>query len=130
MPAPACPEGSPGIRVLLVDDSQPFLRVAADFLGRHPELVLVGAVCGGEDALIQIQSLQPQVVLIGLDTLGLAGLKMISRLRITLPEVAIIALTMLSDDTARRAAFFAGADGVVTKAHLSADLLPVIRRVV
>jgi hypothetical protein len=37
---------------------------------------------------------------------------------------------MLSDDASRRTAFFAGADGVVTKANLSTDLLPAIRRVV
>ena len=34
------------IRVLLVDDSEAFLRVATDFLQRHHELIVVGAICG------------------------------------------------------------------------------------
>ena len=38
-------------RVLLVDDNEAFRRVATDFLQRHDELIVVGAICGGEEAL-------------------------------------------------------------------------------
>ena len=39
------------IHVLLVDDNEAFRRVATDFLQRHDELIVVGAICGGEEAL-------------------------------------------------------------------------------
>jgi len=130
MPDQVCTQESPGTQVLLVDDNQAFLRAATELLQRHPELVVVGIVSEGEEALAQAQSLRPQVVLVGLDTPILMGLDTISRLRMKLPKVAIVALTMLSGDACRRAAFFAGADEVVTKANLSTDLLPAIRRVV
>jgi CheY-like chemotaxis protein len=41
------------IRVLVVDDNEAFLRVATDFLQRQHELTVVGAICGGEEALAQ-----------------------------------------------------------------------------
>ncbi len=58
------------IRVLLVDDNEAFRRVATDFLQRHHELTVVGAICGGEEALAQVQDLGPQVILAGLDMTG------------------------------------------------------------
>jgi DNA-binding NarL/FixJ family response regulator len=117
------------IRVLVVDDNEAFLRVATDFLRRHDDLIVVGAICGGEEALAQAQDLQPQVILIGLDMPGLTGLETISRLRKVLPDVGIIALTLLEGNAYRQAAMAAGADELVPKAELTTELLPAIRRV-
>jgi DNA-binding NarL/FixJ family response regulator len=127
MPNRADLRDSPKIRVLVVDDNEAFLRVATDFLRRHHELTIVGAICGGEEALAQAQDLGPQVILIGLDK---PGLETISRLRNILPGVGIIALTLLEGNAYRQAAMAAGADDLVPKAELTAELLPAIRRVV
>jgi two-component system NarL family response regulator len=113
-------------RVLLVDDNEAFRRVAAEFLERQHELIVVGAICGGEEALAQVQDLGPQVILIGLDR---PGLETISRLRKVLPDVGIIALTLLKGNAYRQAALAAGADDLVRKAEVVTDLLPAIRRV-
>ena len=117
------------IRVLLVDDHEAFLRAATDFLRQHDELVIVGVATGGKEALAQAQDLRPQVVLIDLRMADLRGPEIISRLRAMLPEAGIIALTLLDPNTYRRPALAAGADDLVSKANLSADLLPAIRRV-
>ncbi len=118
------------IRVFLVDDHEPFLRAATDFLQRHHELASVGAVRGGEEAVAQAQDLRPQVILVDLNMPGLSGLETISCLRVMLPEVGIIALTLLATNAYRRATLAAGADDFVSKANLIIDLLPAIRRVV
>jgi DNA-binding NarL/FixJ family response regulator len=117
------------IRVLLVDDHEPFLRVATDFLQRHHELAVVGALHGGQEALAQTQDLRPHVILIDLNMPGLSGLETISRLRAMLPEVGIIVLTLLDVNTYQQPALAAGADDFVRKAKLTTDLLPAIRRV-
>jgi two-component system response regulator DegU len=121
-------EEKPTIPVLIVDQNRTFLRAALDLLRRQPDLTVVGATGGGEEALVQVQSLRPQVVLVSLDAPLLAGVDTISRLRMRMPQVAIIALTMLSGEAYRRAAIFAGADAAVTKTNLTTDLLPIIRR--
>jgi two-component system response regulator NreC len=116
--------------VLLVDESLTFLRIAMRFLDMHDDIVVGGAVRGGEEALAQVQDLEPDVVLIDItmpDLLG--GLKFIPRLRAALPGVGIIALTLIGTDGYRQAALEAGADDFVPKAAMGADLLLAIRRV-
>jgi DNA-binding NarL/FixJ family response regulator len=126
MPNRADLRDSPKIRVLVVDDNEAFLRVATDFLQRQHELTVVGAICEGEQALAQVQDLQPRVIVIGLDT---PGLEILPRLRNILPGVGIIALTLLEGNAYRRAALAAGADDLVPKAELTTELLLAIRRV-
>jgi DNA-binding NarL/FixJ family response regulator len=128
--SPAHRNGGPKTRILLVDDSEVFLRVATDFLARHSELAVVGATQRGGEALTLAQDLQPGVVLIDMDMPGLGGLETIRRLRAALPSVGIIVLTLLDGDIYRQAALAAGADGSVPKATLTTDLLPAIRQVV
>jgi DNA-binding NarL/FixJ family response regulator len=117
------------ISVLLVDDNPRFLRIATRFLQEHDDVVVVGAAGGGEEALTLAQDLQPDIVLIDLAMPGLSGLETIPRLRAVLPEVGIIALTVLDTNSYRQAALAAGADDFVPKASLSTELLPAIRRV-
>ena len=117
------------ISVLLVDDNPGFLRIATRFLQEHDDVVVVGAAGGGEEALALVQDLQPDIVVIDLAMPGLSGLATIPLLQIVLPEVGIIALTVLDTNGYRQAALAAGANDFVAKASLDTDLLPAIRRV-
>ena len=118
------------ISVLLVDDNPTLLRVATRFLEKHDEVVLVGTAVGGVGALARAQELRPDVILLDLAMPDLPGLEVIPRLREAVPEMRIIALTMLDTEQYRTAALATGADEFVPKADLSTDLLPAIRRVV
>jgi two-component system nitrate/nitrite response regulator NarL len=122
-------EKGPKINVLLVDDHEAFLCIAAEFLRRHDELAVVGVARGGEEALIKAQDLRPQIILVDLNMPGLSGLKTIALLRAMLPEAGIIVLTLLPSEVHRQAALAAGADDFVLKANLSTHLLLAIRRV-
>ena len=117
------------ISILLVDDNPSFLRIATRFLQEHDDVVVVGTGGGGEEALALAQDLQPDIVLIDLAMPGLTGLATIPLLRVMLPKVGIIALTVLDTNGYRQAALAAGADDFVAKASLDTDLLPAIRRV-
>lgn len=118
-----------GTRVFLVDDNLEFLKAAVDLVRRRPELMLVGATDGSEQALSQAPVLKPQVILIDLEIPGLADLKTIPRLRKMLPGVGIVGLTMLDGSAYLKAAQEVGAHTIVSKANLVSDLLPAIHRV-
>ncbi len=118
------------IRVLLVDHHEAFARVATDLLQRHDHLVVVGVASGGEQALSQAQRLQPEVILIDLDSPDLIGTDTIARLRAVSPQAGIIGWTLLDPAVWTRAAVPGSVDAVVSKRNLSTDLLPAIRRVV
>ena len=120
------------ISVLLVDDNPTFLRILTRFLQEQSQgdIVVVGSVVGGRDAMAQAQALQPQVILLDLDMPDLPGLEVLPRLREGMPEVIVIALTLMDPDSYRQAALTAGADEFVSKASLESDLLPTIRRLI
>ena len=122
-------EGEGPVRVLLVDDSATFRRVAGHFLEQQEGLRVVGALSGGQAALDQVKILRPQVVLVDLEMPGLSALETIRRLRDSYPRLGIIALTLLEASAYRGASLGAGADDFVSKYTMGAELLPVIREV-
>jgi CheY-like chemotaxis protein len=118
------------ISVLLVDDNTTFLRVTTQFLESYQDtnMVVIGTANRGEDALEQVESLQPQVILIDLAMPGMPGLEAIPHLRRRMPDVGIIALTMMDTGGFRQAALDAGADEFIPKANMRTELLPAITR--
>ena len=116
------------IRVLLVDDNSTFLDIAARFLAKQEDLDVVGMALGAEEALAVARDERPDVTLIDLAMPTMSGLEAIPLLRAAVPEMGIIALTLLASDSYRRAARSAGADGLVSKTTLKRDLVPAIRR--
>jgi DNA-binding NarL/FixJ family response regulator len=115
------------VSVLLVDDNPIFLHCAKRFLQKRQDVVVVGTVSGGKWAVDLAQNLKPDVALIDLSMSDLPGLELIPLLRAALPEIGIIALTLLDTDDYRQAAMAAGADGFVSKNTMNTDLMPTIR---
>ncbi len=128
MAKPTNPPETHKIRVLLVAANRAFLHVTTRFLKRYDELTVVGALDSGEDALAQVQELRPHVVVFDMDMPGQAGLEAIHCLRTMLPQVGIIALSLLDAEGYHQAVLAAGADDLVAKVALSTHLLPAIRR--
>lgn len=117
--------------VMLVDDEPTFLRIAQLFLETHygQEIEILGTARSGEEALSQAQLLAPQLVLIDLNMPGMSGLQTIPLIRILYPETRIIALTLSDSEKSRQAVIAAGGNDLVSKARMSNDLMPAIRRV-
>jgi DNA-binding NarL/FixJ family response regulator len=115
------------IPVMLIDDNPVFLRATAQFLEAHDDIVVVGTASRGDEALEKIETLNPQAVLIDLAMPGLSGLATIPRLRHLMPDLGIIALTVMHSEGFRQAALTAGADVFIPKATMRIHLLPAIR---
>ena len=124
-PDPGPAEAGGALAVVLVDDSQHFLRDAAAFLRAHG-VAVVGAFDDGADALAHVIGLSPDVALVDLRMPGLPGWEVIQGLRALMPALAIVAVSLTP--AYRRMALAAGADEFVDKATFEMDLLPAIRR--
>ncbi len=118
------------ITVLLVDDNPIFLRILARFLEEESggDVVVVGSLIGGRDAVARARALRPRVILVDLDMPGQSGLDLLPSLREQMPDAVIIVLTMMDPESYRGLALAAGADEFVHKALLERHLLPTIRR--
>jgi DNA-binding NarL/FixJ family response regulator len=120
------------ISVLLVDDNRILLREIARFLQAESrgEVMVVGSVSEGREAITRATAAQPEVVLLDLNMPDIPGMVILPRLREQMPEAIIVVLTMMDREGVRQASLQTGADGFVSKAYIERDLLPTIRRLV
>jgi DNA-binding LytR/AlgR family response regulator len=98
--------GQPPIRTLIVDDEPIARQVLRDELHSVGDVEVVGEAGNGDDALIQIGRLKPDLVLLDLQMPGLGGFDVIQRL----PEGALpIVIIVTAYDQHAIRAFEAGA---------------------
>lgn len=115
------------IRVLLVDDHSVVLEGLRMFLGRDPELAVVGEASGGEEAIQLARQLRPDVVLMDLLMPGLDGIAATAAIRQELPDTEVIAITSVLESAAVVGAIKAGAIGYLLKDTQAAELRRAIK---
>ncbi len=120
------------IAVQVIEDGSAFMGIVARFLedSHSGEVVLVAQARRFEESLTLAAEEKPDAILLDLDTPGVSGLDLIRRLRVILPNAAIIALTRREPVWHKRTAYLLGADWWVHKPDFGRDLMPTIRRVV
>jgi DNA-binding NarL/FixJ family response regulator len=128
MTNPTDPEQQSKMHILFIAGNPAFRPVVTRFLGECEELSVIDILPASEKVLAQAQDLQPQVILLDLDTSDPTGLETLINLRTLLPEVGIIALSLLDAGGYQQAVLAAGANDLVLKNNLSTDLFPAIRR--
>lgn len=112
------------VRVLLADDHATILAKVRSILGE--EFDIVGTVGNGRDALVEVQRLDPDVLVIDISMPVLDGLQAAAQLRSCHPRTKIVFLTVHEDQDFVNAAFSAGTRGYVVKSYLASDLAPAI----
>jgi CheY-like chemotaxis protein len=80
-------------RVLAVDDSDVFLRVAASVISDTSGLRLVGAAGSGEEAIRLLAELQPDLVLVDLNMPGMDGIETTRIIRRDEPRTTVIVVS-------------------------------------
>ena len=110
------------IRVLLVDDQNLVQQGIKVLLERDPEIKVVGTVKDGRSAMIAIEKLSPDVVLLDIEMPGMDGItatKYITRLT---PQTKVIILSSHEDKKYLTRALMAGAKSYILKDSLMRDL--------
>jgi two-component system, NarL family, response regulator LiaR len=115
------------IRVLIVDDHEVVRQGLKTFLGLDPGLEIVGEAGDGVEAVAQARALRPDVVLMDLLMPKMDGLTAIRAIRAELPEVEVIALTSVLEDSSVGESLRAGAIGYLLKDTRPQELRRAIR---
>jgi DNA-binding NarL/FixJ family response regulator len=117
------------ISVLLVDDHHLVRRGFRRMLEDENDITVVGEAGNGDDAVRLARQLRPQVVLMDCALPGTSGLVATKRILDGLDGVAVLMLSMHSEDTLVRQALEAGASGYILKNAVDLDLAVAIRKV-
>ena len=119
------------VRVLLVDDQAMFRAGIAMVLGSQPDLEVVGEAGDGAEALKQVATTAPDVVLMDLEMPGTGGVEatraLVERYADDAPKVLV--LTTFDLDEAAASAIEAGASGFLLKSADPELLLASVRAV-
>jgi DNA-binding NarL/FixJ family response regulator len=110
------------VRVLLVDDYEPWRRFVCSAFCRKPELEIIGEVADGLDAVLKAQELQPDLILLDVGLPTLNGIQTARELRKTCPARRILFVSQESSPDVVCEAMSTGAQGYIVKANAS-DLL-------
>ena len=105
------------VRVLIVDDQEPFRLAARMVVELTDGFEVVGEAETGEDSVAMAQDLQPDLVLMDLQLPGIDGTETMRRLRqgVLADDVPVIALSALVMNQDHAAAQTAGFDGYLNK---------------
>ncbi|HKN34876.1 MAG TPA: response regulator transcription factor [Terriglobales bacterium] len=117
------------ISVLLVDDHSLVRRGFRRILEDAPDIVVVGEAGDGEEAVRLAQELKPRLIVMDCALPGINGLVATRRILEKSPAIAVLMLSMHSEDTWVRQALDAGARGYILKSAVDMELVTAIRRV-
>jgi DNA-binding NarL/FixJ family response regulator len=115
------------IRLLLVDDQALFREGLHTLLSVHDEVQVVGEAANGEEALLQVARLSPDVVLMDVRMPVLDGVAATRQICRAYPASRVIMLTTFDDDEYVFEGLRAGAAGYLLKDVSSGKLLEAIR---
>jgi len=117
------------ISVLLVDDHALVRRGFRRILEDEPDITVVGEASDGTEAVIQASQLKPQVVVMDCALPGINGLVATRQILEANPQIAVLMLSMHTEETWVRQALDAGARGYVLKNAVDLELGAAIRKV-
>lgn len=117
------------IRLLLADDHAVVRSGLRLLLEAQPDIVIVGEVENGADAIRRTTDLRPDVVLMDIEMPGMNGIEATRRIKAESAKTAVLALTMYEDDQYFFEMLRAGASGYVPKRAAPDELVSAIRAV-
>jgi len=115
------------IRILIADDHSVVRQGLKMFLALDPELEVIGEAENGAEAVKLAGELRPDVVLMDLLMPVMDGITAIENIRATLPDIEVLAVTSVLEDTAVIRAIRAGAIGYMLKDTQADELCRAIK---
>jgi DNA-binding NarL/FixJ family response regulator len=111
------------VRVLIADDQAPFRRAAGSVLGSSPDFELVGEAISGEEAVMLVDSLAPDVVLMDIKMPGIGGIEAARAIAALRPHTLTILLSTYREQDLPADARTCGAAAYLHKSDFAAHAL-------
>lgn len=117
------------IKVFLCDDHTLFRQGMRKLLELEKDLKIVGEASNGEEALEELKTTMPDVVLMDINMPYMDGITATYKLKKKYPHINVVILTVFGDDVHVFQAIKSGATGYLLKDVSSEDVVNAIRKV-
>jgi two-component system response regulator NreC len=115
--------------ILLVDDHAMVREGLRALLEDEPDFTVIGEASGGIEAIRLTTELKPDVLVLDVMMGDISGIEVTRQLRETLPQTAVVILSMYGDKRHVLEALQAGAKAYVVKKSVSLELVQAVREV-
>jgi DNA-binding NarL/FixJ family response regulator len=117
------------VKVLVVDDFEPWCRLICSMLQKQPGLQIVGEVSDGLEAVQRARELQPDLVLLDIGLSDINGIEVARGIHKFSPKIKILFVAEDNSPEVAEAALGTGARGYVVKSDAGRELLPAVEAV-
>ena len=111
------------MRVLVVDDFEPFRRFVCSALQQRAGFLVIGEAADGLQAIQRTEELQPDLIVLDIGMPRMNGIEAARQIRKICPNSKIIFVSQDSSTEVVREAFQLGARAYLAKSDLANDLL-------
>ena len=118
------------IRILLADDHAMFRAGLRGIIEQEFEMLVAGEAADGQEVMRKILAEDYDVVILDINMPGRDGIEVLSEIKAVKPNVAVLILSMYSEEQFALRALRAGASGYLTKESAPVELTSAIRTVV
>ena len=117
------------VRVLVVDDYEPFRRFICETLEQRQDMQIIGEASDGLDAIRKAEKLKPDLVVLDIGLPTLNGIEAGRRIRKLCPECKILFLSQESSLEVAQEGFNLGAMAYIVKTHAGSELSAALEAV-
>lgn len=117
------------IRIVIVDDHEPWRRFTSRSIQKTTDLQLVGQASDGLEAVAKIVELRPDVVLLDIGLPKLNGIEVSRRINQTCPSCKVLFVSQEFSPEIVRESLATGASGYVLKIDAGSELLIAVHAV-
>jgi len=123
------PAGLRRRRIFLVDDHNVVRSGLAELLNLAPDLQVCGEAATAEEALRTIDAAQPDAAIVDLTLGEMGGLELIKTLKVRMPQLPVLVLSMHDESYYAERCLRAGAKGYIMKKEAIEQLEHAVRQI-
>lgn len=117
------------VRILVVDDCEPWRRMVSSLLQEHPSWQVIGEAADGLEAVQKSTELQPDLILLDIGLPGINGIEAGRQIHEATPASKILFLSENRCPEVVQEAFCVGAWGYVVKSDAGHDLVAAVEAI-
>lgn len=117
------------INVYIADDHPLIREGIKKLLAQEIDIKLVGETSNPFEVVDQIVKSKCDILILDLSMPGKSGLDVLKEIKVLVPQVKVLIMTMLPEDQFAKRTLKAGASGYITKDRAGEELITAIRRV-